>query len=46
MASVGITAAVNSLIDIGENERAKKLYTEAKSFGLPENAYIDKRLGV
>lgn len=45
MACVGITAAVNALIDIGENNRAKKLYAKAKSFGLPENAYINKRIG-
>ena len=45
MAVVGITAAVNALIDIGENNRAENIYIEAKSFGLPENAYINKRLG-
>lgn len=43
-ANVGITAAVNALIDTGENKRAKRLYDEAKKYGLAENAYINKRL--
>ena len=42
--SVGIAAAVNALIDTGELDRAKKLYSEAKEHGLAENAYINKRL--
>ena len=41
---IGITAAVNALIDIEEIDRAKRLYDEAKKYGLPENAYINKRL--
>lgn len=41
---VGITAAVNALIDVGKNDRAKKLYNEAQKHGLPDNAYINKRL--
>lgn len=44
-ASVGIAAAVNALIDTGETARAKRLYEEAKSYGLTENAYINKRIG-
>ena len=43
-AVVGITAAVNALIDTRENTRAKKLYLEAKSFGLPINKYIESRV--
>lgn len=43
-AKIGITAAVNALIDTGETERAKELYQTSKGYGLPENAYINKRL--
>ena len=45
-AEIGIKAAVNALIDKGEIMRAKKLYDEAKGFGLSENAYINKRIGI
>lgn len=41
---VGITAAINSLIDIGEKKRAIELYNEAKQYGLPENTYVNKRI--
>lgn len=43
-ANVGITAAVNALIDIGEKHRAEELYLTAKGYGLPSNTYISKRL--
>ncbi len=41
---VGITAAINSLIDIGEKKRALELYNEAKKYGFPENTYVNKRI--
>lgn len=44
-ANVGITAAVNALIDVGEITRASELYRTAKEYGLPSNVYINKRLG-
>ena len=43
-ANVGITAAINALIDIGEMKRATELYNTAIKYGLPHNVYIDKRL--
>lgn len=43
-AVVGITSAVNSLIDTGEAESAKRLYYAACEDGLSKNAYIEKRL--
>ena len=43
-AAVGITAAVNALIDTGEASGAAKLYEKAKAHGLPENTYINKRI--
>lgn len=43
-AKVGIAAAVNALIDTGEIGRAKELYQTAKGYGLPENAYINRRI--
>lgn len=43
-ANVGITAAVNALIDIGENKRATELYCAAKEYGLHDSVYINKRL--
>lgn len=43
-AVVGITAAVNALIDIGEIQRGRELYSDALRYGLPQNAYIEKRL--
>lgn len=43
-AVVGITSAVNALIDEGELKAAKELYRVACENGLPENAYIVKRL--
>ena len=45
-AVVGITAAINALIDTGETVRASKLYDTAKQYGLPENSYVNKRLFV
>ena len=44
-AVVGITAAVNALIDTGETTRAAELYSFAKQYGLPENVYVNRRLG-
>lgn len=44
-AVVGITAAVNALIDTGEIKRASELYNAAKQQGLPENAYVNSRIG-
>ena len=43
-AVVGITSAVNALIDAGELKAAKELYQVACENGLPENVYIVKRL--
>lgn len=43
-ANVGITAAVNALIDVGEIKRAAEIYSTAKEYGLSENIYINKRL--
>lgn len=43
-AVVGITAAVNALIDVGEIHCAKEIYLMAQNYGLPANAYINKRL--
>ncbi len=43
-ANVGITAAVNALIDVGEMNRAAEVYHEAKKCGLPTNIYVEKRL--
>lgn len=43
-ANVGIMAAINALIDIGEMNRATDLYQTAKKYGLPNNVYVDKRL--
>lgn len=43
-AVVGITAAINSLIDTGDKKRALELYNEAKKYGFPENTYINKRI--
>lgn len=43
-ANVGITAAVNALIDIGEMQRAAEIYHTAKKYGLPANVYVEKRL--
>lgn len=43
-AVVGITSAVNALIDAGESKAAKKLYQVACENGLPGNNYIEKRL--
>ena len=44
LARVAINRAVNALIDTGSGESARKLYGEARSYGLHENAYIEKRL--
>lgn len=43
-AVVGITSAVNALIDRGETGTAEALYRIARESGLPENVYIEKRL--
>lgn len=43
-AVVGITSAVNALIDMGEKAAARELYDTALGNGLPKNAYIEKRL--
>ncbi len=43
-AVVGITSAVNALIDVGDQKVAKELYQLACENGLPENDYIEKRL--
>ena len=43
-AVVGITSAVNALIDAGELKEAKELYQVVCENGLPENNYIEKRL--
>ena len=45
-AVVGITAAVNALIDTGEIKRAAELYNDAKQYGLPENTYVNRRIGI
>lgn len=45
-AVVGITSAVNALIDTGESKRASELYDFAKQQGLPDNAYINSRIGI
>ena len=45
-AVVGITAAVNALIDTKEVGRASQLYNSAKLHGLPENAYINNRIAI
>ena len=45
-AVVGITAAVNALIDAGEIVRASKLYDTAKQYGLPKNVYVNRRLSI
>lgn len=44
LAVVGITAVINALIDIGESQRGRELYRDAIRYGLPQNAYIEKRL--
>ena len=43
-AVLGITSAVNALIDMGEKAAARELYDIAFGNGLPKNAYIEKRL--
>ena len=43
-AQVGITCAVNALIDTGNLPSAKSLYQTACKCGLPANAYIERRL--
>lgn len=44
MARVAINRAINALIDTGRGEPARELYNEAKAYGLPGNAYIEKRI--
>lgn len=43
-AVVGITSAVNSLIDTGKTESAKALYYAACKEGMSKNAYVERRL--
>ena len=43
-AVVGITAAVNVLIDMGELQSAKEIYHIACEKGLPGNTYIEKHM--
>lgn len=43
-AIVGITSAVNALIDMGELREAKDLYQIACESGMPGNTYIEKRM--
>ena len=43
-AIVGITSAVNALIDMGELKSAKDIYQGACENGLPGNALVEKRL--
>ena len=45
-AVVGITAAINALIDTGESQRASVVYNTAKRYGLPENVYVNSRISV
>lgn len=44
MARVAINRAINALIDTGRGEPARELYNEAKAYGLPGNAYIEKKI--
>lgn len=44
MARVAINRAINALSDTGRGEPARELYNEAKAYGLPGNAYIEKRI--
>lgn len=44
MARVAINRAINALIDTGSGEPARELYNEAKAYGLPGNAYIEKKI--
>lgn len=43
-AVVGITSAVNALIDMGEFKSAKEIYQSACENGLPGNAFVEKRI--
>ena len=43
-AVVGITSAVNALIDMGKSASAKVLYDTACEKGLPRNRYIENRM--
>ena len=45
-AVVGITSAVNALLDTGEPDRAKTLYFLACNNGLSKNTYIERRFNV
>lgn len=44
-AVVGINAYINALIRVGKSRNAKEIYLYAKGCGLPDNAYINKRIG-
>ena len=44
LARVAVNRAVNALIDAGSAEQARKLYNEARNYGLSKNAYIGKRI--
>ena len=43
-AIVGITSAVNALIDMGALQNAKEIYRLARENGLPGNTYIEKHM--
>lgn len=44
LARVAVNRAINALIDTCQKEPARKLYNEARAYGLTENAYIEKRI--
>ena len=44
LARVAVNRAINALIDTGSADPARKLYNEARAYGLTENAYIEKRI--
>lgn len=44
LARVAVNRAVNALIDTCQKEPARELYNEARTYGLTENAYIEKRI--
>jgi len=43
-AQIAVNNAVNALIDSGDTERARKLYTTARENGLRADRYIETRL--
>ena len=44
LARVAVNRAINALIDTGSADPARKLYNEARAYGLHENTYIEKRI--